>query len=299
MVWYLTLKFGLLLARVMPRRACIFLWGNAFSAGRLFSPGRASVAANLQTVAAAGGPSRRPSEVYTHYGRYWGEWLAALSAPRGRKRPKIRVEGGRHLELAAIRGPVCVLTAHLGAFDLLGHWLSRHLPEFTAVVEEVKPRYMFNLFQKMRHQGGSKTLVAEGQGRRLFRVLREGGSICLLSDRVFGAGSGNGKGRRAAPFVGGYRYFPSAGMDLARRAGASLVPIFMLRENDSHGEDAYVIKIYPPLAVEGDPVSAYARCLEREILARPEQWSVLYPLHDAEGIPASGEQARAKGVAAQ
>ncbi len=74
----------------------------------------------------------------------------------------------------------------------------------------------------------------------------------------------------------GWRTFPSAGMDLARRAGATLLPVFLLRRASGYG-----IKIYPPLPTEGDPVTAFARVLEQEVSAHPDQWCVLYPVHDA------------------
>ena len=298
MAWYLLLKSGLVLAWFLPRRVLISLWANAFRVGGRFSPAWVTVAKNLELVAAAGGPAESPDSVFAHYGRYWGEWLAFQAAPDPR-RLRIRVEGHGHLELAAIRGPVCVLSAHLGPFDLLASWLAQRLPGFTVAAEEVKPRRLFELFRGMRLRGGSETLVSDGQGRRFFRVLRDRGSIGLMADRVFGAGTQLGQGRRAAPLLGGYRHFPAAGMDLAQRAGATLLPIFMLREKDSQGRNAYVIKVHPPLPGGVDPVRAYASALESEILAHPEQWSVLYPLHDAEGIPASGGEVRAKGAAAQ
>ena len=89
MIWYLILKSGLLLARLLPRRLCIALWEKGFRAAGRFSPARSTVAANLEAIAAAGGASRAPDEVYAGYGRYWGEWLAALAAPKGRGRLRI------------------------------------------------------------------------------------------------------------------------------------------------------------------------------------------------------------------
>lgn len=86
-----------------------------------------------------------------------------------------------------------------------------------------------------------------------------------------------GQGPRAETFLGGLRAFPAAGLELAERAGAALVPIFLLRE-----PGGYVIKVSPALAAGANPLAGYAQALAAAVGADPEQWCVLYPLHDGE-----------------
>jgi KDO2-lipid IV(A) lauroyltransferase len=104
----------------------------------------------------------------------------------------------------------------------------------------------------------------------LYKLWMRGGHAGLVADRVFGTGE------RPGPFLAGMRRFPSAGMDLARRAGAALVPVFLLREGDG-----YVLRVHPPLPAEEDPVPAFARALEVEVCRHPQQWCLLYPACDA------------------
>jgi KDO2-lipid IV(A) lauroyltransferase len=279
---------GLLLGRLLPARVLI---GAGAGLGRLaarISPARRIVAANLSAMAAIGGNSAvRVSDVFAAYGRYWGELLALAARPRRTPPWTIAVEGQAHLEAAGQSRPVCLLSAHLGNWDLAALWLGQRLPGFSVVVEELRPAALFRLFSRVRESLGVTVLAADGSGRRIYRRLCRGCPVGLATDRVFGAGAASGRGRRSAPFLGGRRWFPSAGMDLARRAGAALLPVFMLRRSGG-----YVIKIYPPLPESGDPVAAFARVLEQEILRQPDQWCVLYPLHDVEELPTAPGDSR-------
>ncbi len=286
MVLYLVLRAGLFLARYLPERLIAALCAGLFALAAPFSTRRRIVVANLTLMNRAGAPSARPAAVFASYGRYWGELLAVAARPERLLRRRLRVEGGRHLMEAKSRGPVCVLSGHLGNWDLLAGWLARGLPGFTVAAEELRPRALFRLFVAMRESVGCAVLPADGKGLRFFRLLRAGRPIGLMADRVFGAGSEGGGGQRAAPFLGGRRRFPSAGMDLARQAGAALLPIFLLREQGD-----YVIKIHPPFSGDEDPVIGYARALEEEVRTHPEQFCLLYPVHDA------GEEEAGRGWA--
>jgi hypothetical protein len=68
---------------------------------------------------------------------------------------------------------------------------------------------------------------------------------------------------------------PSSGVDLAVRAGATLVPVFLVRE-----EDGYVLRVHPPLAPGEDPLPGFARALERELARHAAQWCFLYPARE-------------------
>jgi lauroyl/myristoyl acyltransferase len=286
----IALRFGLLLARVLPLGACAALAAAAWRLGGLVSPRRAVVAANLAAIAAAGGRCAGVSAVFASYGRYWGELLALAARPARCDRLRIRVEGREHLE-AASRGPVCFLGAHLGNWDLLSRWLARRFPGLCALAEELEPPALAALFAGLREAAGQRTIAGPGAGLALYRELRRGRPVGMLIDRALDPASAAGQGLRAAPFFGGPRAFPAAGLELAQRAGATLLPIFLLRE-----PGGYVIKVSPALPAGADPLAGYARALAAAVAAHPEQWCVLYPLHDGELAARVGESA--KGAAA-
>lgn len=282
------LKLGIALSRRLPLGTTAALAAACWRVGGLLSPRRRVVAANLRAVAAAGGDRARPGAVFASYGRYWAELLHLAARPARLAALPIRVEGAEHLAGAAARGAVCVLSAHIGNWDLLAHWLAARLPGIGYLAEELDPPALYRLFVGIRESGGARVLPAARAAAPLYRRLRRGEHAGIVADRVFG------EGERTLPFLGGRRRLPSAGVELARRAGAALLPIFLLREGEG-----YVIKITPDLAADGDPLAAYAGRLEAEILANPGQWCVLYPLHDAAATTRDLPAGSVKGAAAR
>jgi len=289
LAFYLALRLGLFLAHLVPARVFIGATAQLFRAGARLSPAYSRVARNLAAmrgVLPAGVPAARtrPDDVFESYGRYWGELLAQAARPERDIMTPLRIEGRERLDEARARGSVCFLTGHLGNWDLLARWTSAQVGGLTVLAETLRPPGLPGLFVRLREAAGCRVLPAESSGLKLYRHWRRGGHCGLVADRVFGAGQAAG-GSREVDFLGGRRRFPSSGMDLARRAGASLVPIFLLRE-----KGGYAIKVHPPLPEGEDPVAAFAKALAREIQARPEQWCVLYPLHDAgDGARDAGE----------
>lgn len=288
------LQIALGLARWLPLRACAACGAAAGWLAGWFSPHYRLVAANLRIIAAAGDgggrfriPGRRtgdaiqieigshfthlrPSSVFAAYGRYWGEFLALAARPARLDGLAVRVEGEEHLRAAAARGPVCAFTGHIGNWDMAARLVARRLPNFAVVAEELEPPGLFHFFVKAREGAGCSVIPAERGGLRLYRYLRGGGHVGIVGDRVFGAGA------RAVPFLGGSRDFPAAGMDLARRAGAAIVPIFLVRDGSG-----YRLRIHPQLPAGEDPVASFGRVLESEILMFATQWCLLYPLHSS------------------
>lgn len=286
----IALRLGLLLARLLPLGACAALAASIWRVGGLLSPRRTVVAANLAAIAAAGGRPARAGDVFANYGRYWGELLALAARPARFASLRIRVEGLEHLE-AVERGPLCFLGAHLGNWDLLSRWLGRRLPNLSALAEALEPPALARLFAELRAQGGQRTISGSGAGVALYRELRRGHPVGILVDRALDPASTAGQGLRAAPCLGGLRTFPAAGLEVAQRAGATLLPIFLLRE-----PGGYVIKVSAPLPADTDPLAGYARALAAAVAAHPAQWCVLYPLHD--GALAQVAAPGAKGAAA-
>ena len=254
------------------------------------SPRRAIVQWNLDAIRDRSGfraarsrseasPTARPAGVFASYGRYWGEFLVLSARPEWFDRRLRRIEGEEILQEAARRGPVCALTGHLGNWDLCARFTRRLLPRMAVVAERLEPPSLYRLFGETRERDGGRVIPADRAGRRLFRLWGEGGHAGLVADRVFGSG------RRTVPFLGGRRELPSSGVDLALRAGATMVPVFLVREGGG-----YVLRVHPPLAIDEDPLRGFGRSLEQEIARHPEQWCLLSPACD-DGVGAARNRA--------
>ncbi len=265
--YLLAVRTGLVAARVLPPGAMVRAAASVGRLAGLLSPARATVEANLRT---AGRSHATAGDLFANYGRTWGEFLALAADPPLRRRWSVRCEGLDDLREASRRSAVCLLSGHCGNWDLGAAIAAEFLPNLAVVAERLDPPALFSWFVRQRARQGVRVIPADRGGARLYRHLRRGDHVAMLVDRVFGAAS------RPAPFLGGTRRFPSAGIDLARRAGAALVPAFVWRESG-----AFVFRVHPPLPEVGDPVPAFARILEQEVTARPEQWCVLAPARDA------------------
>jgi Kdo2-lipid IVA lauroyltransferase/acyltransferase len=269
MLRLLLLKLALGLARWVPFGACVAIGAVAGRLSGRISPARGVVRANL--VAMQPGPNRarhRVSDVFSAYGRYWGEFLALAARPGRLDRLAVRVEGEDHLRAAAARGAVCIATGHLGNWDLGSRLAARRLPRLAVMAEQLAPPSLFRFFSRIREAGGCRVIPADRGGLRLYRHLRQGDHAAILADRVFGSGV------RGVAFLGGEREFPAAGLDLALRAGASVVPAFLVRERGG-----YRLRFYPAVSGSEDPVAYFARCLETEVRMFAGQWCLLYPLN--------------------
>jgi len=241
----------------------------AGSSAAASSVAASSVAASSVAASSRAAPSGAisPGEVFASYGRYWAELLLLAARPGWLDRQPLRLDGAEHLSAAAARGAVCAVSAHVGNWDLGARWARRFLPGLAVVAERLEPPGLFAFFCRLRGREAGEVLAADRGGAALFRRWRRGEHVAFLADRIFG------RSARAAPFLGRPRRFPSAGLDLARRAGATIVPVFLVRE-----AGGYVLRVHPPLPAEEDPVAAFARALEQEVRRSPEQWCLLFPV---------------------
>ena len=87
----IALRLGLLVARVLPLPLLGAAAAGLWRLGGRFSPRRRVVAANLAAVAAAGGRSARPGDVFACYGRYCDQLARAGFQMCGRSRELIPV----------------------------------------------------------------------------------------------------------------------------------------------------------------------------------------------------------------
>jgi KDO2-lipid IV(A) lauroyltransferase len=232
------------------------------------APSRAVVSSHLRILSRASG--KKPigvREVFRAYGRYWGEFLALASRPELVRHLVVRVEGLEHLGRAARTGPVCLLTGHIGNWDLAAAWASSYLGGLTVVAESLRPPRLYRLMAEVRSRWNIETIPSRRAEVSLYRRLRQGRHIALVADRPFG------RSLRRVACAGAEAWIPDAGMLLARRAGAALIPGFALRE--MHG---YVIRIYPPLDPSGDPASAFGHVLGEVCRDHAEQWCMLHPV---------------------
>jgi lauroyl/myristoyl acyltransferase len=108
---------------------------------------------------------------------------------------------------------------------------------------------------------------------RLIDILRGGGLVSIM------ATTHEGRALADLPFLNGRITFAVGALRLAQKAGAAIIPVFVLRDRDT--KDTFEVVFAPPLeVVDGRPetevllaaASAYRDQLETVVRERPESW---------------------------
>lgn len=180
---------------------------------------------------------------------------------------------------------VIVLTAHLGSFDTLGSAVSAKGYPITALTARTTNRFSFEFVSFLRKSHHLGLIEASSSGvREAIGLLRDGKVLCLLSDRDFFL---NGQD---VEFFGEPTTLPIGAARLARDTGATIVPIFTIRQGRRHA-----MLIEPSFTVEktGDRdadvelgMKRVVSAMEKAISNAPDQW-VMFQRVWPEGEPIS------------
>lgn len=180
------------------------------------------------------------------------------------------VEGSDNLDraLAGTRG-VIVAAPHMGAWELLGLWLSTQA-EMATLYRPPHDRHFERLLVGHRGRFGARQIAADRRGvRRLIEALARGAIVGILPDQQPNEGQGV-----FAPFFGVQALTMKLLPRLAQRTGAPVV--FAWAERLPRGR-GFVIHLDEPWQV--DPKAAVEeaaaemnRRVERVARARPEQY---------------------------
>jgi KDO2-lipid IV(A) lauroyltransferase len=275
---YLALRLGLPLAGRFPR----LFYGLAFIAGgaawRLRPSLRRRVIANL-APACDGDRSRTSTEglkVLRNVARYYVDLASLPHRDMAHyERDHITLVNGERLAIIRQPGPIIVVSAHMGDPELAVRALSYRGRPFVALVEPLHPRAVARYLLRLRSAAGGSFHEADFGGlRACVDALRAGGLLAILADRDL-QGSGV-----CVQMCGRQVKLPRGPWELARRTGATVLPIFCARR----GIDHLTVFVEEAFSVDGaleaeDAVRAaterFATLLERHIRREPGQWIVL------------------------
>ncbi|MCC6943005.1 MAG: lysophospholipid acyltransferase family protein [Thermomicrobiales bacterium] len=166
---------------------------------------------------------------------------------------------------------VIILTAHLGSFDTMGSAMRIRGYPMAALTARTTNRFAFEFVSFLRQSHNLELIEASSSGvREAISHLRAGKMLCLLSDRDFFL---NG---REIEFFGERTTLPIGAVRMARDTGASIVPVFIIRQGRQH-----MLMIEPAFTVEKTDdrnadidlgMQRVVRTLENAIGLAPEQW---------------------------
>jgi len=180
----------------------------------------------------------------------------------------IRLEGGEHFQDALRHGRgVLFATAHLGNWELSAYAHALLAGPMNVVVRPLDNPFIDRLVEYRRTLSGNRPIYKKDFARAILKALSVNDAVGILIDQ------------NASPDTGvfvdffGLRACAGSGFaKIAARSGAAVIPGFALW---SPGENRYVLRFYPPVAMSGDAWSdtqALQSKLEEIIRAHPDQW---------------------------
>ena len=261
---------------------------------RLSTEYREHATANLRQVLGPDYPEgklrERVREVFRNSGRNTVDLLMVPHLRSDDIVTRVKLVSGAWSNLdnafAAGKG-VVVVTAHVGAFDFVGHALHNRGYRLISVTGRTTSRFLFDAVTFLRRSHDMQLVEASPSGiRRVIKALHRGEGAVFLTDRDFFS-SGT-----TVRFFGRDTTLSQGAIRIARDTGAMIVPIFGFRTETGHG-----LRVEPGFHVarttdkEADIVRGLEQLipvLERAISATPEQWVMFQPVWPLEPADRSG-----------
>lgn len=201
----------------------------------------------------------------------------AMYFSRGHVLSTVALEGEEHIRRALEKGRgVLALSAHLGAFTMIGPRLAAAGFPFSVVVKQPGDERFARLIDGYRAQIGVHTISAKPRReavRGILKALRENRIVLVIADEFK-------SGDVMVDFLGLKVPAPRGPATLALRTGAVTLPMFAVRQPDG----SLTLAVGAPLSpveradLEESVVATtavYTRHLETAIRRHPDQWNWL------------------------
>lgn len=184
----------------------------------------------------------------------------------------IQLENIHYFDEALAKGKGAIaLSAHLGNWELGGVVVPLLGYPLWAVVLPHKDRRVNNFFNFQRERRGLKVIPLGKAVRLCLNILKENKIVALVGDRDF-----TEKGV-VLDFFGRPTFLPEGPAAFSLKTGASIVPAFMLRNED----DTFTLRIEKPLEFTPtdnknndltELIMRYTTIIEDYIRKYPDQW---------------------------
>ena len=205
----------------------------------------------------------------------WAEIFFAGGSRLDRTMQTISLAGREHLNEALARGRgVIAVSAHLGTYPFIGTRLSKEGYTFLMAVRDLDSPAGSTMYARCRELielPALPTVPEKNFYKTTLGLLRSGGILGIIADenKRHGGVFVDFFGRNASTAPG-----PAV---LARRTGAAIVPIFIVRNPD----DTQTIRIHKPIICEHNSdkehdiksaTAAFTKIIEQQIRQDPAQW---------------------------
>ena len=282
------LRVGAPVAGRFPRPAYAVAQTAAWVAWTLRTNARARLEENL--LPACDGDRERAREAASRAFRNAARYHVDLATLAYRdhavyEREHLEIVGEEHVPALFEPGPVLIASAHTGNPELALVAVAQRGRRWVELVEALQPPALGREMARLREIAGGRVVEVDMAGtREALRELRAGGMVALLADRDLAGGG------VCTTLLGRRVRLPRGPWELARRSGATVVPLFLSRRG-AHDQTVWIEEPFtvPP---EGDREEAITAAAQRwadlfgaHLRRDPGQWTVL---EDFWGVHACG-----------
>ncbi|MFA5059509.1 MAG: lysophospholipid acyltransferase family protein [Candidatus Omnitrophota bacterium] len=218
-------------------------------------------------------------DCFENFGRGMIELIYFMGHPKMIKQ-RVQFEGKEYLDAALRQGNgVIAVSAHFGNFPLMLLRFAQEGYKTNAIIRPARDQKIEEYFFALRTKLGLNTIYSHPRKdcvNNSLKVLRNNEFLFIPLDQNFGSAGGvfvDFFGQKAATATGPVIF--------AMRAGAPLLPIFVIRQKD----DTHKIIIDPPLYLQEGKDSAdtifintarITQVIERYITAYPQEWGWMH-----------------------
>ena len=283
---YLTFKLMYRLALVLPRSWGYWIGSRVADIDYLLRKNlRQTVKSNLRHVFLATNPqivtrsfiAARAREVFRGFAKYLVDFFSFSSLNQETIHKMIKVTGVEYLKEALGKGKgVIALSAHLGNWELGGMITAMLGFDLNEVVLSHDNTRINRLFMNQRSASGVKVIPVGAGARQYLNVLKKKQMIAVVGDRIItDAGM-------QVNFFNQPAMLPKGPVVLSLRAGAPIVPVFMVRTEEDKFNLIFEKPIYPDtygknhMEKERAVKDWIVTVLEKYIGKYPSQWFLFY-----------------------
>lgn len=209
---------------------------------------------------------------FTHYGQTLCEFLVMRRWRGPALARRVRVTGLEHVDAARARGQgVLAVTAHYGNWELMAARVVQLGYPVNVIARDADDPATNDLVNRIRGDCGYRVITRRDSMRPALKCLRRNELLGIMVDQ------NSDSGGVYVPFFGHPAATAAGPAVLARRTGASVIPVFTRRQADG----THLAEFLPPVPVvatddrEGDVYDLTARvteAIEAAIRAEPSQW---------------------------
>lgn len=188
----------------------------------------------------------------------------------------ITINGIKNFEDASSRGKgVIILTGHCGNWELMAIASSSRMARGSGVARPLKNPYLNKFLEETRSRFGNSVIYKKGALKKILSALKNGGNVGILMDQAVLPDEGY-----LIDFLGQKAWTTKMPALVARKTGASVLPVFMRRTDKGHDID-----IYPEIELSSaagqedalmEDTKKFSHYIEEYIRQNPSEWLWLH-----------------------